>query len=353
MRIREKWAWPGAVTVGLALVYVATVQVDRLSRGGLAPIAVSVVVAVFFGLPLATTEWRAGRLPGRAAVGVRVLADLWSLFLVAAIAAPWVREAGARGQIVAAGLWLSAALAVRLSRSLVVPLVAGAVWLGALASAAAVAGDAPPWTLLEPHWSTWRDWLPAAIAGGFLLSAAGWGQWGGLSGPAPGRGQLPWAVAGAALLAAVALALRLAVGFEQHAGSVGLDLGARLVAVGAVVAAGSAVLGREDVRGGEVLHATGGLLATLWFAGPAHEVLPLWWGSLLPLGPALVATLLAVRAEGSARAVAAVAALVLLAAAVAGWPGLPQQAAGAAAAAGTVVIAVWVAGTRAVMGRAR
>jgi hypothetical protein len=355
-RIREKWAWPGAVTVGLALAYAATLQVDRLSVGGLAPIAVTVVVAVFLGLPLATTEWRvgaSGRFSGPAARGARALAELWSLFLVGAIAAPWVQDAGGRGQIVAAGLWVGSALAVRLTGGLVVPVIAAAVCVGALAAAVPTVGEAPPWTLLEPHWSTWRDWLPAAIGGGFLLSAAGWGQWSGVAGPAPGRGQLPWAVAGVALLAAVAVVVRHAVWFEQNAGGEVFDLASRLVAVGAVVAAGSAVLCREGVRGAAVLHGIGGLLATLWFAGPAYEALPLWWGTLLPLGPALFAVALAVHADGSRRAVAAVAAVVLLGAAVAGWPGLPQQAAAAAAAAGTVVIAVWVAGTRAVLGRAK
>ncbi|MBW2257552.1 MAG: hypothetical protein JRI25_23555, partial [Deltaproteobacteria bacterium] len=300
-RIREKWAWPGAVTMGLALAYAATLEVDRLSEGGLAPIAVAVVVAVFLGLPLATTEWRvgaSGRLSGPAARGAQALVELWSLLLVAAIAAPWVREAGGRGLIVAAGLWIGAGLAVRLSGGLVVPLVAAAVCVGALGSAVAMGGEAPPWTLLEPHWSTWRDWLPSATAGGFLLSAAGWGQWSGVPGPAPGRGQVPWAVAGMVLLASVAVALRHAVWFEQHAGGGVFDPVARMVLVGAAVAAGSAVLCREGVRGAEIWHAIGGLLATLWFAGPAYEALSLWWGSLLPLGPALFAVLLALRAEG-------------------------------------------------------
>jgi hypothetical protein len=339
----------------LALAYAATLQVDRLSVGGLAPIAVTVVVAVFLGLPLASTEWRvgaSGRFSGPSARGAQALAELWSLFLVGAIAAPWVREAGGRGMVVAAGLWVAAALATRLTGGLVVPVLAAAVGAGALGVAAVTVGDAPPWTLLEPHWSTWRDWLPVAVGGGFLISAAGWGQWSGVSGPTPGRGQLPWAVGGVALLVAVAVALRHAVWFEQHAGGEVFDVATRLVVVGAVVAAGSAVLSREGVRGAEVLHGIGGLLATLWFAGPAYGALALWWGTLLPLGLALFAVVLALHADGSRRAVAGMAAVVLLAAAAGGWPGLPQQAAAAAAAAGTAVVAVWVAGTRAVLGRA-
>lgn len=352
-RLAEKWAWPGAVAVGLALAWGASLGVSDLAHGGLAPLAVAALVAAFLGVPLATSEWRGVPAEGPWARSRAALADLWSLALVGSVAAPWVARGGWAGVAVSLVLWLAVAAASRVTTGLVTPVLAGLA--GAVAVGVAVEGlsDGSPWTLLELHWSTWRQWAAPAVVAGFLLPVAALGQWSDAPGPAPGRHHVPWGVAGAGLLFALLLALRRAAEWEAAAGGPTLDVLARIAGVCALLAAASAILSRRVTGRAPLWHAAIGWLATLWFAGPAHDALPLWWGCLLPLGMAVVAGLRAWRSDARSRWLGLVASAVLVAAALAGWPGVPPHPGAAAAAAATVVIAIWVAGTTALLGRRR
>jgi len=341
------------VALGLALVPAAWWGPERLGAGGLAPWALAVVVGAFFGLPLAAREWRLaeqGAEPTFSA-GIWALADLWSLLLVGAAAAPLVHGAGVTGLVATLAAWALAGLLARTSGGWVVAGLALFVGLGAWTAAGIAVADAPPWTLLEPWWPTWRVWAPAAVLLGFLLPAAGWGQWGGAPAHAPGRRHLPFGVTGVALLVTLPFLLRRAAFYETRAGAPAADPVMIGLAAGALAAAACGVLARERLRPAALRHAAVGAIGTLWFAGPAWAAQGVWWASFALLAPTVVAGWVAWRSRGADRLVAAAAAIVALGAAVAGWPGWPSETLAAASAAALLVAAVWVAGTRVLVER--
>ncbi len=345
---------PGAVALGPALLVIAWWGPERLLAGGIAPVVVAVAVAGFLGVPLALREWRLAEDAATPSdTGVRALADLWGVLLVAAAAAPLVSALGRWGLIGAVIAWWLAAAASRGAYRVAVPLLAALVF-GALAlDAGRAVAIAPPWTLLEPWWSTWRGWLPAAVFAGFLLPAAGVGQWLGSQRAAPGRRNLPWGVAGLATLAWALASVRHGATFEALSPLAAPSGAWRIVWAGSLVAASVAVLSRGAVAPRALRHGAVGAVATAFFVGPARDALPLWWGTLAPLGVGVFAAWVALRSRGSDRFAAGAGALVLAASAILGFPGLPAQGLAAAAAATIVVVAVWTAGTRVILEQAR
>src|SRR5690606_29821514 len=148
--------------------------------------------------------------------GVRSLADLWSVLVVSAVLAPLIAGHGLGGSAAATVGWLALAASARFGGVWLAPLLVGAVAIGAIGGAVVTATAAPPWTLLEPWWSRWEHWLPAAVLAGFVLPAAGLGQWLGSPVAAPGRRHLPWGVTGVALLVWVAASVRHGAAYELH-----------------------------------------------------------------------------------------------------------------------------------------
>jgi hypothetical protein len=343
--------WPGAVGFALAAAWASAHGPERLVHGGLAPLSVAAVAAAFFALPLARLEWRTGPLdapPGRHEALRRFAASLgpmWGVLLVGAAAGPLVRDAGGAGLALAIVVWVVLALLVRRTGAALAVVLAVLALLVATAGAGVAFVKAPPWTLLDPRWETWRTWLPQAVAAGFVLGGPGLGHWS--SWPSiPGERRAPWLSGGFALLLALAVATWSASAYEATAGQADPVVGMGLLGVAAgAVAVLSRPIGRATLR----MRAVGGIAATIWFAGPAYDALPVWWSSLVLAGPAVVAGTLAVVHRGPARLFAATSSVVAAAAAVAAWPGLPQGSGAAAAVACIGVAAVWIAGTAAVV----
>ncbi len=330
--------WTPLVSAGVALALAAHLVLSSAPSGGLAPLAVAALVAASVGVPLARQEWR-GRGPDLPE-GARELQDVLSVLVVASLVAPFLHD-HPWALVPAAGAWLLLPLARGRGPwpALATLGLATLVSLGGLRAAA-------PWTLLEPGWTTWSHWLPLALSTGLLLAGAGLGSW--RSAPRePGAERLPWAVAALALLLGTLTLLGAGSAWESPPHSLGpWPVGVLLIATLAALLG----LARQPTLGSGWT-ALAGAAATLWLAGPACGALDLWWGSLLPLGLALVFGSRAWRQTDPGRLLPALAAVVALVAAVLGWPGLPGPGASAAAAV-VAVVAVWVLGGRRVLGGA-
>lgn len=347
---------PGLWSLGLATAYAASLGPERLAQGGLAPLAITALSAAFLGVPLAAAEWRAGALSGRAIAGTTALGELgaaiglaWSVLLVAAAAAPHVAAAPTGAGAAAAVAWLLLAALAGRGAVLVALLVAFGAVVAAL-DALRLATLAQPWALLEPHWETWPVWLPEAVAAGLVVAAAGLGQWP-TAGPAhPSLRRAPWVTAGIAGLLALLVATRAASATAASLGAV--EPGPDVARWALAAAAAAVVVVRPGTSRERYARAAAGAAATSWFAGPAYDALPVWWGTLLPLGPAIVAGLLAAANTGAVRWACGAVAAALVLVALAGWPGLPKSPGPAAAVALVVVAAGWFAATRVVVRRA-
>ena len=342
--IRQRPWWPGAVTGAVALGVTSSIA-EPLALGGLAPLAVAAAVAALVGVPIARIEWRNRQAPDSSVGhGMDALGDV---LLLSWLAALWARMwPGWTGAMTGVVVWLAAWAVIRIRRDVSVVALAGLCGVQAALAAGAGLVEAPPWTLLEPQWSGWSDWVAWSLLSGLLLTGAGLAHWS--RGPAspPGTGHVPWLPAGLALLVTLGAACRAGSRFEADLGPEvdALGLG---VAVLAVVAAAAAAMAPRPV--GQNRQLAFGAIATLWFAGPGSGSVGWMLGVWLPLG---IAAMLAHRARhlgGQQRYVCAVGATVALAALFLGFPGVPESPPQAVAAAFTGVALAWIAGTRALL----
>jgi len=319
---------------------------STLAHGGLAVIGCAFLIAAFVAVPLATIEWHAGRPAHDAPQLTRTAAacsDLWSLLVLAALAAPVVHTLGWRGAAAAAFAWLIGALVAWRGKLRVAAIIGTLAWL-------TIAGDAiwsfsivQPWTLLGPQWHTWFDWAPVSVSLAILLTGIGLGHWASAPKPITGRRRLPWTAMGIGLVAVLATAVVRAYHWIDEPAV--LEAG-MLITIAAIAAVGGVVLTRVTEGPHPVLHPLIGLFATLWFAGPAYRSLELWWLSLLPIAPALAALVIARTSPGAERWLGWLGVAVFGGSAIAGWPGIPPAPLDAAAAAMIPVAAVWYVGTR-------
>ena len=325
----------------MSLLVGVTVHLTTIGSGGLAPIAGAAVLAAFLGVPLARLEWQ------RDGVGtpwMTASTDLWTLLLVASLVAEQMADRSPTAVIAMACAW---GFAIVVGRYDILRWVAVVAALGVTASAAWLAlTKAPPWTLLEPYWGSWQQWGPRSVVLGILLPSAATRSWTQLR-PTPGGSRLPWSVVGLGLLFAVAIAVTRGALWEASAGQVVSSL-LLTVGVGLATLAAAASLSR---RGRPWLMALGGLGATLWFMGPAHDALPLWWSTLLPLGLGIDLLQTARGAQGFGRWTVGMAVAALVLATIVAWPGLPHEPLAAGSMAAIVVLTVWISGLRTIWSR--
>jgi hypothetical protein len=302
-------------------------------------LAVAAVVAAFLGVPVASSEWSAG--PDASRPLTWTLGETLLLVAVGAVVGASVGGSGLMGLAAMLLGWpVLGFLAHRFS-----------YWPGLIGVGISVittlvfAGLALPgfdgWTLLEPHWETWRAWLPGSVTAGLLLSTAGLGRWAEAPAALPGHRKVPWASAGLGLLVAVAMAFgasTLAEGVLPTLVTMGFLFG-----LCATVAAGPTAGVRRRIGIAAV--------SSVWFAGPGLGGIDLFWEFLLPLGLSVTIGGLALRLQGQARWTAVIAATAALASSVFGWPGVPSGTLDAAAAAATFVGVAWIVGTRSILHR--
>ena len=341
-------------SLGLAFAVPSLLLVPLLSRGGLAPIVVAAAVALLVGAPAALATWRTRSepLPARPAAPVVTsaytsVAELVGLLLVSAALASLSAEGGAVGLLLAIVIWPASAALARLPRWISVPAILGLAGLVGVAVVAAAAS--PPWTLLEPHWDAWRQYLGPAATAGVLLGGAGTGHW--TIGPQrpPGDRHSPWAVVGAGILVATALVVELGARFERTLGVPGAGLGV-LALTGAGLVSTTATLALRSGLG-TAPRMVAGLGLTLVLAGPAAGIRP-WIGAVVvPLLAALLLAGIAWRATGPDRLFATVAAIVLAAGAVVAWPGVPEDTGDAVWIGLVGVAAFWFVATRTLLAR--
>jgi len=339
-RVSSTAWWPGAAIFGIALVVAIHVQTSLWS-GGLAPLAVAAVVAAFLGVPVATNEWRLG--PETRPAFTWPLGETLLLAAVGAVVGAALAGTGLAGLAAMLIGWPIMAFATRRFGFWPGFVAVGVAMLAMVVSVGISLPGFDGWTLLEPHWETWRDWLPWSLVAGLLLPCAGLGRWAEAPPALPGHRRVPWAVAGLGLLVATAISLAAAVVAEgQEAISYGV------VPILLLALCATALAGPPD---GFRRRLGIPLVASLWFAGPGFGGLELFWQFLLPLGMSMTIGALAMRLEGQASWTAWVAAAAALGAALFGWPGVPIGTLDAAAAAATLVGLVWIVGTRAVLAR--
>jgi hypothetical protein len=335
--------WPGVSVVGLGLL--ATLQLDAvLWRGGLAPIGVAALVAGAIGIPMVNETWRFG--PQHASLSNPIGETLILVSVGAAVAT-----------VATTGGWVSVVIAL-----LGLPLIAlvakqGGAWTSGIAT-----GLATTWTLgaglfswfrydcltlLEPSWFAWQEWLPWSLTAGLLLTTAGLGRWAEAPNAIPGHRKVPWATTGLGLLTMVAAAV---VAASVAEGSAPRELWLSVCALIAIALSATALHGPKETKRRRLGI---GWVATLWFVGPGHQGMDLFFSTLLPLGLAIGIASRTRQTPGLAPLPGLVATGAALAATVLGWPGIPESPWTAASAAATLVGLVWMVGTRVVLvGRA-
>lgn len=344
--IHQRPWWPGAVTGAIALGVASSIS-EPLSLGGLAPIAVAAAVAALVGVPIARIEWR--HRVRESSPGAQGLSALGDALLLGWLAALWASLwPGLTGALVGTVVWVAAYAMLRVRKEAPVVLLAAVCAIQAAFAAGFGWLEAAPWTLLQPSWSGWSDWMAWSLVSGMLLSGAGLAHWS--RGPVspPGTGHVPWLPAGLALLVTLGAACRAGSRFEADLGVQPDALGLG-VAVLAVMAAATAALGPAPV--GHLKQVVFGAAATLWFAGPGAGAVAWMLSVWLPLGMALLLAHRGYRLAGGHRAMCWVGASVAAAALVLGWPGVPESPPQAVAAAFTGVVFAWIGGTRALLAR--
>ncbi len=343
-RLSTSAQWPSVAVFGIALLVAIQVE-SSLWLGGLAPLAVATIVAAFLGVPVAMSEWRLGPLP-TARPFTWSLGETLLLLAVGATVGASFSGSGLPGLAAMLFGWPLLGLAVfRFGYWL-----GGVLVLLATVATLALVGLSVPtfdgWTLLEPHWETWRQWLPWSVIAGLLLATAGLGRWAEAPPALPGHRRVPWATTGVGLLTATAIAFGAAFTAEGHSPSsfdVALLTVLYQVALSVTALAGPAEGARRRVGTA--------LVASLWFAGPGAAGLALFWQFLLPVGLSITIGSLAMRLRGQSSWTAWAASAAALGAALYGWPGVPAGTIDAAAAAATLVGIVWIVGTRTVIAR--
>lgn len=322
-----------AVAFGVSAL-LATVPA-LLPTAGLAAPVVAVGAALGLGVPTALALWNADAPDDDPAWTV-----VWRSAAVVTAAA-----AVAPALQLTASAWLGSALLLGLAFALgrAPGWLAGLAVLASLAvSATMFAPAATPWSLLTPRWSTWEDWVPAAVRCGLLAGLVLPGFWSLRRHKGLGATQLPWVAPGVGAWVLVATSLGLGLAYEGGgdaawlATAVGLPLG--LLAVLSLRGLDpDASLARSDALAG-----TGFLL---WFAGPGAAAVSWWWATLLPV--LLAASLLRAAWRDVARPLTAGSAAVLLLTAGISFPGVPEELAPATLSALAIVAFIWFAGTRA------
>jgi hypothetical protein len=338
-------------TIGIGVCAPALLA-PAVRDGGLAPVAVAAVVAALVGVPAAQAEWRsaAADRPGlRAAMSAT--AHLAGLLLVSAAVAPAVRSAGVTGFVLAAIGW-GIAVAVA-DRPRVVWWVALGLVVAAVVRAVASVATVSVGTLLTPQWGAWELWLGPALAGGLVAAGVGTGQW--TVGPrrVPGHDETPWAVAGAAVVLATALALQAGARFESSLGVTTEDAGAAALVALAGWLGAAVVVGRPEAgdRSARPARAAFGTLATWWLAGPAAGGVALVLHAVVPASAALLLLGVVWSTRGSRaspRSVLALSAALGCAfvAVATSAPALPDELGTGVAAGLLLAAAFWVVATR-------
>ncbi|MBT3222145.1 MAG: hypothetical protein HN348_23980 [Proteobacteria bacterium] len=338
--------WPSLPAIALAMTVFVSFDADRMTSGGLAPLAIAAVVALFIGVPLANIERRTQSFAtmkwSPTATG---LAELLTLMLIASLMAPLMTST-----VAIFACWLLAWVFGRwfpVPTIFIMVLVTALCVLGVLALSVQTAA---PWTLVEPHWEGTLDWLPWALTAGLLLAAAGLGHW--AEGPSlvPGSRRAPWAVAGTALGVVLATTYRHGVTWESL---IDTDLWGIILSVLGLFTAAVAIIGRGPSKSRRDHRALLGLALTLWFFGPGEPAANLFWPTLLPLGMAAIIAFVGLANRGVSRWFCALATVMALTAALVGWPGLPNRPADAAIVALTIVAAVWLVGTQQALARSQ
>ena len=334
--------WPGAAVAGLALTVPASIDITRLSSGGLAPVAVAAVLAGVVSVPAARIRWQQ-RQPSttRTSRSLQALAPILAVFWVSAVASNQLQAGVATAVELVLGA-LSVYLSVRRW-----PHIAPVVWtamalLAATVLGASSLGGPPPWTLLEPHWETWSQWMPWSMTAGALLGLGGLGVW--RSGPSmpPGGARLAWLPTSLGVWVALALAVRLGAQYETHLEPTSDPWRTGVVFLCLAAGAAVALPQRASPRFPIPLE----VLAVAWFAGPGNGSQDWFLYGWLPAGIALVSADNAHQSRGLQRGIFAALTTVACGAALWGWPDVPANPADAVRAALTGLVLLWVAGTR-------
>lgn len=341
-------------SLGIAFAVPSLLLLPLLARGGLAPMVVAAASALLVGAPAALATWRTRSEPESVRAVPQALrtastsvAELVGLLLVAAALASLSDTGGAVGLLLAIVAWPASAALVRLPRWVAVPALIGL--LGLVGAAVVEAASAPPWTLLEPHWDAWRQYLGPAATAGVLLGGAGTGHW--TIGPRrpPGDRHSPWAVVGVGILVTTALVVELGSRYERTLGVPGVGMAALALTGTGLVSTTATLALRSGL--GTVPRTLAGLGLTCLLAGPAAGIRP-WIGTaVVPLLAALLLAGIAWRASGPDRLVAAGAAAVLAAGAVIAWPGVPETTADAVWIGLVGVGGFWFVATRTLLAR--
>ena len=346
-------AWtPGVGSLGLALIAPLALLPPTLADGGVAPLAVSAVVALFVGAPAAVALWWIRPEWPRSASAPVVaitegLADLVALGAIAATAAPWIRSAGSPGWAMAAGGWLLAWGLSRRASTAGFP-AALAVLLAVFLGARGALADLGSMTLLQPQWLSAPRWIGPALLAGVWMGGLGAAEW--TVGPRrrPGERRAPVAGAGAALLLLVGLAAPRWATLRGHPGISGVRPSVR----------DRGHPGGDRSRCDRAADAPAGRCggASSWGSGspcgpPGRRrgAIGFGWSIALPLGMAILIGLGAARLSGAGQGTAGIAGVAVLAAVGLGAPGLPGSMIDAAAAAATVAVVFWLVATRAVL----
>jgi hypothetical protein len=341
----QRPAAPATALAAVGALPVLCALMPALRAGGLAPVFCAAVLGGFLGAPLAGAEWRRDEPDATRDALAETTIAAWTAAAVASLAAPWRADTAPAG-----AAWFAAATALGAlfaGRVLARHRWGRAVAVGAVAVAASVAlwpatgldatgalAPAPPWTLLEPRFEAWRDWLAGAAAAGVLAAGAGAGPLS-LFRREPGAWQAPWAALGVALSVAVAGSVRAGSDFAAELGAPGPDAAWLALGSAALLLTGPAALRRPLLTA----------VSAAWLCGPAAGALPF---VITVLAPGLSAALLmrsAWSAGGAARGAGALGSAALAGAVLVSgrWPDEPS----AAAAIGVLVVGVfWWAATR-------
>lgn len=342
--LRQRAWWTGAATGTVALAVVPSI-LEPLRVGGIAPVLVAAFTAAALGAPLARVEWRR-RVATVTATdrAVDALGELLVVTWISAVASAWwpVAWRAAFGVL----LWAIAALAVVVRRDrAAVGLAVLCVVQAALATGLGFV-EAGPWTMLTPRWDAWPQWLPWSLLSGLLLAGAGAAHWSRAPEGPPGTGHAVWLPLGVALAVTTATACRAGSRFESELGMAPDLLALGVGAVALTAAATGALAGAPTKR---KRMAFAGVVAALWFSGPAGATTSWFLAVWLPLGIVAILAWRTWRDPGPSRWVAAAGAAVAAVVVVAGWPGIPTSPPVAVGAALTGVALLWVAGTRALI----
>jgi hypothetical protein len=359
----ERWA---TTLSGLGIaVPAALLSLDGLRAGGLAPLLLTGGVALVIGAPAALAEWRSRGRPAAeepspaVRAGTAAIAEVAGLSL-AACALQTLAQASPAGLAAALLVWPVGAWLARRTGRAGIPVLAALPGLAILAIGRSVA--APPWTLLEPHWTGWTTFAGPAAVGGVWLAGVGTGRW--ALGPArpPGANRSPFAAVGVGVAVALLLAVDRGARFEATLGAAPAFDGASgwMAALAAVSMAGalcwpaaarSLAASASDRRFSGWVRPAVGLLLTAALAGPGAHVVPWVTSAVLPALTLVGAGASGLASTGPDRTLGLLAAGVCAAAPGAGWPGMPEGLWDAMFVGGLVVVGFWFVATRSVLAR--